>query len=101
VLALTNSYHGDTLGAMDCAAASPFNGPLQTPWYSGRGLFLDPPHLALVRGTWTLRPPAWLQQQQAEQQPDSGSSGWTWDSQAAALDVVCRLRWDSVSLCFS
>jgi adenosylmethionine-8-amino-7-oxononanoate aminotransferase len=32
VLALHNNYHGDTLGAMDCAAPSGFNGRLQSPW---------------------------------------------------------------------
>jgi dethiobiotin synthetase/adenosylmethionine--8-amino-7-oxononanoate aminotransferase len=29
VLGLQNSYHGDTLGAMDCGAPSVFNGPMQ------------------------------------------------------------------------
>ncbi|KAK4538575.1 hypothetical protein CDCA_CDCA18G4600 [Cyanidium caldarium] len=52
VVALNGAYHGDTLGAMDCAPASEFNA-LQTPWYRARGLFLDPP-LANVRdGAWT------------------------------------------------
>jgi dethiobiotin synthetase/adenosylmethionine--8-amino-7-oxononanoate aminotransferase len=61
VLALSNAYHGDTLGAMDCAAPSPFNGPLQTPWYSGRGLFLEPPYLSVrAPGRWTLKLPDWL-----------------------------------------
>ena len=33
VLALMSSYHGDTLGSMDCAAPSVFNGILEAPWY--------------------------------------------------------------------
>ncbi|KAL6774602.1 BIO1 [Auxenochlorella protothecoides x Auxenochlorella symbiontica] len=52
VLGLQGAYHGDTLGAMDCVAPSPFNGRRQTPWYAGRGLFLDPPTLALRGGAW-------------------------------------------------
>ncbi len=60
VLALHNNYHGDTLGAMDCAAASAFNGRLQTPWYTERGLYLEPPYLSLERGKWRLQLPAWL-----------------------------------------
>lgn len=34
VLALMSSYHGDTLGSMDCAAPSVFNGILEAPWYA-------------------------------------------------------------------
>ncbi|KAK9815939.1 hypothetical protein WJX72_012312 [[Myrmecia] bisecta] len=55
VVGLQNGYHGDTLGAMDAVAPSPFNGPKQTPWYSGRGLFLDPPTVCMVKGTWQVR----------------------------------------------
>lgn len=32
VVGLTNGYHGDTLGAMDAAAQSPYNDFNQTPW---------------------------------------------------------------------
>lgn len=38
VLALVGSYHGDTLGSMDCAAPSVFNGILEAPWYEGGGV---------------------------------------------------------------
>jgi len=85
VLALHNSYHGDTLGAMDCAAASPFNGPLQTPWYSGRGLFMDPPYMAIVQGNWTVRAPQWLTAAAgAGSSSSSSSSGqqWSWGSRS-------------------
>ena len=33
VVGLTNGYHGDTLGAMDAVAQSPYNNFDQTPWY--------------------------------------------------------------------
>ena len=95
VLALQNSYHGDTLGAMDCAAASPFNGLLQTPWYSGRGLFMDPPYMAIVQGNWTLQPPGWLTAAAAGGDGSSGSNGrqqWQWSSRQEALDVKSRAR---------
>ncbi len=58
IVGLRDSYHGDTLGAMDAGAPSAFNGPRQTPWYRGRGLFLAPPTAALVRGRWRILPPA-------------------------------------------
>jgi dethiobiotin synthetase/adenosylmethionine--8-amino-7-oxononanoate aminotransferase len=71
VLALHNNYHGDTLGAMDCAASSPYNGRGQTPWYTGRGLFLEPPYLQLQRGQWQLQLPPWLQQAAGQVLPNS------------------------------
>lgn len=58
MLGLTEGYHGDTLGAMDAVAPSPFNGRLQTPWYRGRGLFLEPPTAALAQGEWRVALPA-------------------------------------------
>lgn len=57
VLALDGSYHGDTLGTMDMQAPSVFTGPLQTPWYKPRGLFLSPPTLQLRKGRWTVTQP--------------------------------------------
>jgi dethiobiotin synthetase/adenosylmethionine--8-amino-7-oxononanoate aminotransferase len=47
---------------MDCAAPSGFNGRLQTPWYSGRGLFLEPPYLSVKSGRWRLAVPDWLRE---------------------------------------
>lgn len=57
VLALRGSYHGDTLGAMEAQAPSPYTGFLQQPWYKGRGLFLDPPTAALYDGIWEVSLP--------------------------------------------
>ncbi|XP_077238285.1 adenosylmethionine-8-amino-7-oxononanoate transaminase [Tasmannia lanceolata] len=61
VLALNGSYHGDTLGAMEAQAPSSYTGFLQQPWYSGRGLFLDPPTVFICDGVWTLALPQALQ----------------------------------------
>ena len=52
VLGLHGAYHGDTLGTMDAVAPSVFNGRLQTPWFHGRGLFLEPPVVYIARGKW-------------------------------------------------
>ncbi|XP_022755405.1 bifunctional dethiobiotin synthetase/7,8-diamino-pelargonic acid aminotransferase, mitochondrial [Durio zibethinus] len=57
VLALKGSYHGDTLGAMEAQAPSSYTGFLQQPWYTGRGLFLDPPTVFMNNGKWTLSLP--------------------------------------------
>ncbi|KAJ4709362.1 Bifunctional dethiobiotin synthetase/7,8-diamino-pelargonic acid aminotransferase, mitochondrial [Melia azedarach] len=60
VLALKGSYHGDTLGAMEAQAPSPYTGFLQQPWYSGRGLFLDPPTVFMCNSIWNLSLPEGL-----------------------------------------
>lgn len=57
VLALRGSYHGDTLGAMEAQAPSPYTGFYQQPWYKGRGHFLDPPTVAMCDGVWKLSLP--------------------------------------------
>ncbi|KAK9275394.1 hypothetical protein L1049_022658 [Liquidambar formosana] len=57
VLALKGSYHGDTLGAMEAQAPSSYTGFLQQPWYTGRGLFLNPPTVFLCNGIWNLSLP--------------------------------------------
>ncbi|XP_042440552.1 bifunctional dethiobiotin synthetase/7,8-diamino-pelargonic acid aminotransferase, mitochondrial-like [Zingiber officinale] len=57
VLALTGSYHGDTLGAMEAQAPSSYTSFIQQPWYSGRGLFLDPPECFITKGNWHLSLP--------------------------------------------
>ncbi|KAE8056780.1 hypothetical protein FH972_013519 [Carpinus fangiana] len=60
VLALRGSYHGDTLGAMEAQAPSAYTGFLQQPWYTGRGLFLDPPTVYMCNGVWNLSLPEGL-----------------------------------------
>ncbi|KAI3496177.1 hypothetical protein L1887_38531 [Cichorium endivia] len=57
VVALKGSYHGDTLGAMDAQAPSPYTGFLQQPWYTGRGFFLDPPLVSMRDGVWKITIP--------------------------------------------
>lgn len=89
VVGLREAYHGDTLGAMEAVAPSPFNGRLQTPWYSGRGLFLDPPTAALVRGVWRVQLPAGMREAAgaAERQQWQTEFG----SQAGVFDLERRM----------
>ncbi|RAL50843.1 hypothetical protein DM860_015990 [Cuscuta australis] len=61
VLALRGSYHGDTLGAMEAQAPSPYTGFYQQPWYKGRGHFLDPPKVSLCQDVWKLFIPKKIQ----------------------------------------
>lgn len=56
IVGLRGAYHGDTLGAMDCAEPGPFNA--QAEWYRGRGCWLDFPRVAMRRGVWRVDLPA-------------------------------------------
>ncbi|WVZ94342.1 hypothetical protein U9M48_040243 [Paspalum notatum var. saurae] len=61
VLALNGSYHGDTLGAMEAQAPSAYTSFLQQPWYSGRGLFLDPPTVYIKNESYNICLPQSMQ----------------------------------------
>jgi dethiobiotin synthetase/adenosylmethionine--8-amino-7-oxononanoate aminotransferase len=55
VLALSGSYHGDTLGAACAGAPSVYNAPRQAPWYSPRALILEPATVSMTRdGAWQV-----------------------------------------------
>jgi bifunctional dethiobiotin synthetase / adenosylmethionine---8-amino-7-oxononanoate aminotransferase len=56
VLGLKGSYHGDTIGAMDCSEGSTFNQKVH--WYQGRGFWLDFPQVKMKDGKWIVQPPA-------------------------------------------
>lgn len=77
VLALRGSYHGDTLGAMEAQAPSPYTGFLQQPWYSGRGLFLDPPTVFYNNEKWNLHVPGALAYTELK---NSGAEEWSYEA---------------------
>ena len=55
ILGLVGSYHGDTMGTMDCSEPSIFNKKVE--WYRGRGHWLDFPQVRLREGQWIVEPP--------------------------------------------
>jgi dethiobiotin synthetase/adenosylmethionine--8-amino-7-oxononanoate aminotransferase len=59
VLGLKGSYHGDTIGAMDASEPCVFNEKVD--WYRGRGFWFDYPTFKLKNGTWTVEPPAGME----------------------------------------
>ncbi|KAK4497392.1 hypothetical protein PRZ48_011843 [Zasmidium cellare] len=54
ILGLKNSYHGDTIGTMDCSEPSIFNEKVE--WYKGRGIWLDFPTVKMREGRWLVEP---------------------------------------------
>lgn len=58
VLGLKGSYHGDTIGAMDCAEPCTFNEKVE--WYEGKGFWFDYPTVRCTEGKWVVDVPAAL-----------------------------------------
>lgn len=61
VLGLKGSYHGDTIGAMDCSEPSTFNERVH--WYTGRGYWFDFPQVKMVKGQWVVEPPEGMEEE--------------------------------------
>ncbi|KAI2633178.1 PLP-dependent transferase [Hypomontagnella submonticulosa] len=55
IIGLKGGYHGDTIGAMDCAEPSTYNENIE--WYNGRGIWFDYPSIKCVRGQWIVEVP--------------------------------------------
>ncbi|KAF2766319.1 onanonoxo-7-onima-8-eninoihtemlysoneda [Teratosphaeria nubilosa] len=55
ILGLKKSYHGDTIGTMDCSEPSIYNEKVE--WYSGRGYWIDFPQVQMRKGRWVIDAP--------------------------------------------
>ena len=58
VLGLKGSYHGDTIGTMDCSEPNTYNEKVE--WYEGKGVWLDYPQIQCVEGKWQVQIPSEL-----------------------------------------
>ncbi|KAK7926760.1 Bifunctional dethiobiotin synthetase/7 8-diamino-pelargonic acid aminotransferase [Apiospora marii] len=56
VVGLEGAYHGDTIGAMDCADPSAYNEKVE--WYEGKGVWFRPPQVICRGGKWRVDVPA-------------------------------------------
>ncbi|KAI0448259.1 bifunctional dethiobiotin synthetase/adenosylmethionine-8-amino-7-oxononanoate aminotransferase [Xylaria acuta] len=55
ILGLKGSYHGDTIGTMDCAEPNTYNEKVE--WYEGKGVWLNYPQIQCVAGEWQVQVP--------------------------------------------
>ncbi|KAK3304754.1 pyridoxal phosphate-dependent transferase [Chaetomium strumarium] len=55
VLGLQGSYHGDTIGAMDCSEPSVYNEKVE--WYEGKGFWFEYPTVECSQGAWRIKMP--------------------------------------------
>lgn len=56
ILGLKGSYHGDTIGAMDCSEPGTYNEKIE--WYKGKGYWFDFPTVKMTDGKWKIDIPA-------------------------------------------
>lgn len=56
ILGLKGSYHGDTIGAMDCSEPGTYNEKIE--WYKGKGYWFDFPTVKMSNGKWQIEVPA-------------------------------------------
>lgn len=59
ILGLKGSYHGDTIGTMDCSEPGIYNEKVH--WYQGRGYWFDFPQVKLKKGKWIVEPPVGME----------------------------------------
>ncbi|KAJ3495317.1 hypothetical protein NLG97_g3476 [Lecanicillium saksenae] len=55
VIGLKGGYHGDTIGAMDCAEPCVYNENIE--WYEGKGYWFDYPTILCKDGKWEISAP--------------------------------------------
>ncbi|KAI8958739.1 PLP-dependent transferase [Daldinia sp. FL1419] len=67
IIGLKGGYHGDTMGAMDCAEPSTYNENIE--WYNGRGIWFDYPNVKCSRGRWIIETPDELRTDPAGNKP--------------------------------
>ncbi|TPR02976.1 hypothetical protein CAN33_0012635 [Aspergillus niger] len=78
ILGLKGSYHGDTIGVMDCSEPSTYNKKVE--WYRGRGYWFDYPQVQMSQGVWKV------------QIPESQRSALGADLEYSSLDAVFDLE---------
>lgn len=71
VIGLKGGYHGDTMGAMDCAEPSVYNEKVE--WYEGKGVWLDYPTVKCIRGSWVVEMPEVMRKEGFEAGKEFGS----------------------------
>ncbi|KAK6194153.1 hypothetical protein LQW54_011726 [Pestalotiopsis sp. IQ-011] len=81
IIGLVGGYHGDTIGAMDCAEPNAFNE--KTEWYEGKGMWFDTPGVKCVDGKWVVEIPA-------ELRDSTGLGGFEFDTLSDVFDIAKR-----------
>ncbi|KIW30113.1 dethiobiotin synthase, variant [Cladophialophora immunda] len=78
ILGLKGSYHGDTIGVMNCSEPSVFNEKVD--WHQPWGHWFDPPSVLMRNGVWELTMPEEMHAATGTQQFESLNSLFDFDS---------------------
>ncbi|KIW98848.1 dethiobiotin synthase [Cladophialophora bantiana CBS 173.52] len=78
ILGLKGSYHGDTIGVMNCSEPSVFNEKVD--WHQPWGHWFDPPSVLMRNGVWELTMPDEMHAATRTQQFDSLNSIFNFDA---------------------
>jgi dethiobiotin synthetase/adenosylmethionine--8-amino-7-oxononanoate aminotransferase len=87
ILGLKGSYHGDTIGAMDCAEPCTYNEKVE--WYEGKGFWFDYPTVNCVEGEWVVNVPGELKPHLGDGEAFKSLAD-VFDVTAREQDVTCR-----------
>ncbi|KKK12785.1 hypothetical protein P175DRAFT_0503637 [Aspergillus ochraceoroseus IBT 24754] len=90
ILGLRGSYHGDTIGVMDCSDPSTYNQRVE--WYRGRGYWFDFPLVKMSQGVWKVEVPEALKSALGEDQQFSSLNSVFNLNQRVDSDVGARYR---------
>ncbi|KAK4041223.1 pyridoxal phosphate-dependent transferase [Parachaetomium inaequale] len=86
VLGLKGSYHGDTMGAMDCSEPCVYNEKVE--WYEGRGFWFEYPVVEYCGGSWVVKYPEGMRD--GDFAAAGGLSSSAYPSLSAIFDIEAR-----------
>ena len=81
ILGLSGSYHGDTIGVMNCSEPNVFNEKVD--WHRPWGFWFDPPQVSLKQGKWQVEVPESMKSHETKPTPK-------YDDLAAIFDYSKR-----------
>ena len=85
VLGLKGSYHGDTIGVMNCSEPNTFNEKVD--WYKPWGFWFDPPQVLMRNGKWEIDIPASMNENARSSTLASDSLGSIFDFESRSQDT--------------
>ena len=84
VIGLKGSYHGDTIGVMNCSEPNTFNEKVD--WYKPWGFWFDPPQVMMKKGKWEIEIPSSM----SDKESSTMNSTLTFDSLPSIFDFASR-----------
>ncbi|KAG8167173.1 hypothetical protein KVR01_002862 [Diaporthe batatas] len=89
ILGLKGSYHGDTIGAMDCSEPGTYNEKIE--WYKGKGYWFDFPTVKMTNGKWKIDvPPAFWAEGSSAAQTEFPELGGIFDLESRSETELYR-----------